>query len=47
MGRGPKGALLSDGDLTAELSDMMTLLHSSMFIDQGIKLKWIKERITR
>ena len=29
------------------LSHMTTLLHSHMFTEQGIKLKWIKERISR
>ena len=44
-GRGPKEAL--EDDVGAELSKMMTLLHSTMFSEQGIKLKWIKERILR
>ena len=29
------------------LSHMGTLLHSHMFTEQGIKLKWIGERIKR
>ena len=29
------------------LSHMTTLLHSHMFTEQGMKLKWVKERIAR
>lgn len=31
----------------AGLARMMSLLHSTMFSEQGEKLKWIKTRITR
>ena len=45
-GRGPRE--VSDQDVKeAELNNMMSLLHSHMFIEQGIKLKWIRERILR
>ena len=39
--------LVSDQDKGVELSRMVNLLHSTMFSEQGIKLKWIKERIVR
>lgn len=45
-GRGPKEAGSPD-HVGAGLSRMMSLVHSPMFIDQGIKLKWIRERIAR
>ncbi len=46
-GRGPKEALAFNQDVGVELSKMVTLLHSAMFVDQGIKLKWIRERMLR
>lgn len=45
-GRGPKEAGSPD-HVGAGLSRMMSLVHSAMFVDQGIKLKWIRERISR
>ena len=43
-GRSPKSVEPMRGE---RLSHMTTLLHSHMFTEQGIKLKWIKERLTR
>lgn len=44
-GRGPKEAAAHEEG--TELSDMLSLLNSPMFAEQGIKLKWIKERMIR
>ena len=43
-GRVPKSVSPLRGE---HLSHMTTLLRSHMFTEQGIKLKWIKERIAR
>ena len=43
-GRVPKSISPIKGE---HLSHMITLLRSHMFTEQGIKLKWIKERIAR
>lgn len=42
--KGPRGIRQIRGE---HLSHMTSLLHSHMFTEQGIKLKWIKERISR
>ena len=43
-GRAPKSVEPISGE---HLSRMTSLLRSHMFTEQGIKLKWIKERIAR
>ena len=46
-GRGPKEVMSPDQDVGTGLNRLMSLIHSPMFVDQGIKLKWIRERMAR
>lgn len=48
IGRGPKEVASSDQEYVGvELNRMISLVHSSMFSEQEVKLRWIKERLIR